>query len=99
MLAAVSSQEELVRTLSLGLSGVSKVDDVGRSSLVTSEEETLAGMSSPGNVVDGVLGSLLGLLVGLKSLGLNGVRAEEEELFAGNQVPRAELLAFTMSSG
>lgn len=64
-----------------------QVDDVVGGLLVTGEEETLAGVSSPGDVVEGALGGLLGLLVSLEGLGLDGVRAEEEELFATEQVP------------
>lgn len=64
-----------------------QVDDDVRSLLVAREEETLASVSSPRDVVESALGGLLGLLVGLESLDLNGFRAEEEELLATEQVP------------
>lgn len=64
-----------------------QVNDVVGSLLVTGEEETLAGVSSPRDVVESTLGGLLGLLVGLESLGLDGLGAEEEELLATEQVP------------
>lgn len=62
-----------------------------RSLLVTTEEETLAGVGSPGNVVDGSLSVLLALLVGVESLGLESLRTEEEEVLATEQVPMGEL--------
>ena len=67
--------------------GTNQVNDTGRGLLVTGEEETLASVGGPGNVVESSLGVLLALLVGLKRLGLEGLVAEEEELLAGNQVP------------
>lgn len=44
-------------------------------------------MSSPGDVLKRALSRLLGLLVGIESLSLDGVGAEEEVLFATKQVP------------
>ena len=64
-----------------------QVDDTRGSLLVAGEEKALAGMSSPGDVVESSLGVLLALLVSVKSLGLEGLVAEEEEFLAGNQVP------------
>lgn len=68
-----------------------QVDDVRRSLLVTTEEETLASVGSPGNVVDGSLGVLLALLVGVEGLGLESLRTEEKEILATEQVPVGEL--------
>lgn len=62
---------------------------MSRGLLVTSEQETLAGVSSPGNVVQSALSGLLGLLVSLESLSLEGIVAEEEELLASDQVPES----------
>lgn len=68
-----------------------QVDDVRRSLLVTTEKETLTGVGSPGNVVDGSLSVLLALLVGVEGLGLESLRSEEEEVLAAEQVPEGEL--------
>jgi hypothetical protein len=69
-----------------------EVDDARGGGLVTDEEKTLAGLSSPSNVGLGNLSRLLSLLVGRQSLGLNGLGAEPEELLAGNDVPAGGLL-------
>lgn len=55
--------------------------------LVSREEKTLASVSSPGDVLKGALSRLLGLFVRVESLSLDGLRAEEEVLFATKQVP------------
>jgi hypothetical protein len=67
-----------------------QVDDAGRGLLVTNEEKTLAGLGSPSNVALGNVSRLLGALVAGESLGLERVSAEEEELLAGDQVPREQ---------
>lgn len=67
-----------------------QVDDTRGSLLVAGEEKTLAGVSSPGNVVESSLGVLLALLVSIKSLSLQGLVAKKEEFLAGNQVPEGQ---------
>lgn len=64
-----------------------QVDDTSGGLLVAGEEETLAGVGGPGNVVESSLGVLLALLVSLEGLDLHGLVTEEEELLAGDQVP------------
>lgn len=64
-----------------------QVDDAVGGLLVSNEEKTLAGVSSPSNVVLGNLSVLLSPLVGGEDISLDGLGAEEEESLASNQVP------------
>lgn len=70
-----------------------QVDYTSGSLLVAGEEETLASVGGPGDVVDGSLGVLLAPLVDIERLGLQGLVAEEKELLAGDQVPGSKMLA------
>lgn len=74
-----------------------QVDDAVGSLLVTNEKKTLAGVSSPGNVVLGNLSVLLSPFVGGEDISLDGLGAEEEESLAGNQVPMTMLVSLYCS--
>lgn len=74
-----------------------QVDDAVGGLLVTNEQKTLAGVSSPGNVVLGNLSVLLSPLVGGEDISLDGLGAEEEEGLAGNQVPVAMVVSICCS--
>lgn len=67
--------------------GTNQVDDAGRSLLVADKEETLSGVGSPSDIVVGVFGRLLHLLVVAQSLGLESIGAKEEEVLGGDEVP------------
>jgi hypothetical protein len=69
-----------------------QVDDASGGRFVANEEKALASLRSPGDVALVGGGGLLVLLIAGKGLGLESVGAEEEELFAGDQVPVVERL-------
>lgn len=68
-----------------------EVDDASGSLLVTAEQETLAGLSSPRDIGLGSSGRLLALGVVGESVLLEGVGAEEEKLLGAEQVPDARV--------